>query len=132
MISGAVASDGSVMPLHFINAGLKVNTAQYIAILKTILLPWMEKKFGLDNVVLVQDSAPCHGSKITQTFLANNVPFFVYSDIWSSNSPDFNDLDYFVWRAVQSKVNASPKASVAKLKRSIQVKFAKGNKGDLM
>ena len=58
MVFGAVASDGSVIPPHFIDTGLKVNTVQYIAILKRILLPWMEKRFGLDNVVHVQDSAP--------------------------------------------------------------------------
>ena len=79
MVFGAVASDGSV-----------------IAILNIILLPWMEKRVGLDNVVLLQDSSPCHGSKITQTFRANNVPFFIKSDIWASNSPDLNVLDYFV------------------------------------
>ena len=107
MVFGAVASDGSVMPPHFIDANLKVNTAQYIAIFKTILLLWMEKRFVLDNVVLVQDSAPCHGFEITQTFLVNNIPFFVKSDIWPSNSSNLNVLDYFVLGVVQSEVNAS-------------------------
>jgi len=132
MVFGAVVSDGSVMPPDFIDAGLKVNTAQYMALLKTILSPWMEKRFGLDNVVLVQYSVPYHGSKITQAFLANNVPFFVKSEIWPSNSSDLNVLDYFVWSSVQSKVNASPKASVTKLKRCLQLEFAKIDKGDLM
>lgn len=132
MVFGAVASDGSVMPPHFIEAGLKVNTVEYISILETVLLPWMEKKFGLNNVVLVQDSAPCHGSKKTQAFLAEKVPFFVKSSIWPSNSPDLNVLDYFMWGVVQSKVNVSPKASVAALKSSIKQEFRKIDKDDLV
>ena len=64
MVFGAVASDGSAMPPFFIEAGLKVNTDAYIRILiYTALVPWMQEKFGLDKVVLVQDSAPCYASK---------------------------------------------------------------------
>ena len=75
MVFGAVASDDSVMPPHFIEAGLKVSTVKYISILETILLPWIEETFGLSNVVLVQDSAPCHGSKRTQAYLTVRVAF---------------------------------------------------------
>jgi hypothetical protein len=132
MVFGAVASDGSVMPPYFIEAGEKLNTVQYISILETALLPWVEKKFGLHNIILIQDSAPCHGAKMTQSFLAEKVPFFIKSDIWPSSSPDLNVLDYFVWGVVQSKVNASPKASVAMLQSSIQQEFRKIDKSDLL
>ena len=68
MVFGAVMSDGSVMPPHFIDAGLKINTAQYIAILKTILLPWMEKRFSLDNIVLCRTLHHATGSKLHSPF----------------------------------------------------------------
>ena len=41
MVFAAVASDGKVMPPHFIDAGLKINTAEYLKILKDVLMPWM-------------------------------------------------------------------------------------------
>ena len=30
MVFGRVASDGTIMPPHFIDAGLKVNTSEYL------------------------------------------------------------------------------------------------------
>jgi hypothetical protein len=131
MVFGAVASDGSVMPPHFIEAGLKINTQEYLRILETSLLPWIEQKFGCNNVVLIQDSAPCHGSRQTQAFLAEKVPFFVPSNIWPSNSPDLNALDFFVWGEVQRRVNASPKASITDLKNSIRREMRKIDADDL-
>ncbi|QQP34878.1 Putative LOC100197594, partial [Caligus rogercresseyi] len=67
---------------HFVEAGLKINTVEYVHILEEVIFPWMDDKFGLDNVVLVQDSAPCHGSKTTQTLLARKVPNFVKAQNW--------------------------------------------------
>ena len=32
MVFGAVASDGKVMPMHFIKMGLKINTEEYLNI----------------------------------------------------------------------------------------------------
>lgn len=49
----------------------------YLDILKNSLLVWMAQKFGLDNMVLTQDSTPCHVSKATQTFFDKREPFFV-------------------------------------------------------
>ena len=34
MVFGGIASDGNVMPPHFIEVGLKINTVQYIKILE--------------------------------------------------------------------------------------------------
>ena len=39
MVFGAVASNGKVMPPHFIEAGLKINTVEYLTILEEVLLP---------------------------------------------------------------------------------------------
>ena len=35
----AIASDGKVMPPHFIEVGLKINRAEYLKILEEVLLP---------------------------------------------------------------------------------------------
>ena len=63
MVFGAVASDWRVIPPHFIPAGLRIDAKEYLAILQDVLIPWMEEYYSLDEVVLVQDSAPCHTAK---------------------------------------------------------------------
>ena len=60
MLFSTMASDGSITKPHFIVAGLKIGTKEYLDILKTSLLWWMEQNFGLDNVVLIQDSGSSH------------------------------------------------------------------------
>ena len=73
IVFGATASNRRVMNLHFIAVTLKIGTKEYLDILKTSLLLWMKQKFGLDNVVLIQDSVPTHSSKATQVFLGKKV-----------------------------------------------------------
>ena len=63
MVFAAVASDGRVMPPHFIEAGLKINMAEYLNILYDVLLPWICRYYDATKVMLVQDSAPAHGAK---------------------------------------------------------------------
>ena len=43
MVFAAVASDGNVMPPHFIESGVKINTADYLKILKNVLMPWIRR-----------------------------------------------------------------------------------------
>ena len=88
MVFGVVASNGKVMPPHFIDAGLKINTAEYLKILKEVLLPWIKKNYDPMKVMFIQDSAPAHGSKTVQKFLKRELPLFVPSTIWPSSSPD--------------------------------------------
>ena len=57
MVFAAVASDGRVMPPHFIEAGLKINMAEYLNVLNDVLLPWIHRYYDATNVMLVQDCA---------------------------------------------------------------------------
>ena len=84
MVFGAIASDGKVMPPHFIEVGLKINTAEYLKILEEVLLPWIKKNYDPIKVMFIQDSAPAHGSKTVQTFLKREIPLFIPSNIWPS------------------------------------------------
>ena len=74
MVFVTVASDGKVMPPHFIEAGLKINTAEYLKILKDVLMPWIRRNYDPFKVMLVQDSALVHGAKKVQDFLKENLP----------------------------------------------------------
>ena len=70
MVFGLIASDGQAMKPHFVKQGVKLNTEEYIAILRDKVKPWVTKTYGRDvKVVLQQDEAPCHTSKLTQAWL---------------------------------------------------------------
>uniref|UniRef100_A0A0K2TXL6 Putative LOC100197594 [Hydra vulgaris] n=1 Tax=Lepeophtheirus salmonis TaxID=72036 RepID=A0A0K2TXL6_LEPSM len=77
MVFGFVAIDGSIMAPYFIEAGLKINTTEYLKILKNVL----EVKFGLNHVVHPQNSALCHASKATQSFLLGRVLYFTKAEV---------------------------------------------------
>ena len=59
----AVASDGKVMPVHFIEAYLRVNTEEYLKILKEVLISWIKKNDDPKKVIFTCDSAPLMGQR---------------------------------------------------------------------
>lgn len=124
MVFGAVASNGLAMPPVFIKEGLKVNTEVYIGILKDHLMPWIKANFGKDQfVVFQQDGAPCHTSKRTQAWLAENLNFWS-KEFWPPSSPDLNPLDYSIWANIQAKACETSHPSVDSLKSSIRKAWA--------
>ena len=112
-----------MMPLHFIEAGLKINTAEYLKILKDVLMPWIRRNYDHFKVMLVQDSAPAHGAKKVQDFLKENLPLMVPKDIWPSSSPDLNVCDYWLFGVIEGKSNVTSHPSVNSLKAAIRRAF---------
>jgi transposase len=100
---GIVSSNGKKAPPIFVPDGEKVNSEVYINILATKLVPWLRKTFPEGNYVFQQDSAPAHASKKTQEWLRANVAEFWDKNVWPSNSPDLNPLDFSIWSVVESK-----------------------------
>ena len=86
MVFAAVASDGKVLRPHFIEAGLEIDTAEYLKILKDILMPGILRNYDPFKVMFVQDSATTHGTKKIQDFFKDNLPLMVPKYIWPSNS----------------------------------------------
>ena len=123
MVFTAVASEGRVMPPHFIKAGLKIHTAESLDILNDVLLPWIRRCYDATKVMLVQDSAPVHGAKQVQTYLKENVPLFVLKDIWPSSSPDLNVCNYWLFSVIERKSNVNPYCNVNSLKACIRRAF---------
>ena len=109
------------MPPHFIKLGLKINTAEYLKLLKDVLMPWIRRNYDLFKVILVQDSAPTHGAKKVQDFLKENLPLMVPKDIWPSSFPDLNVCDYWMFGVIEPYVTSHP--SVNSLKASIRRAF---------
>ena len=63
----AVASDGKVMPVYFIEACLRVNTEEYLKILKEVLIAWI-KNYDPKKVIFTYDSAPLMGQRKCRPF----------------------------------------------------------------
>ena len=51
-----------------------------------------------------QDSAPNHKARNTVQLLQQETPEFIASNLWPSNSPDLNQVDYHVWGLMQERV----------------------------
>ncbi len=119
MVFGAVASDGLVMPPHFIKAGLRIGAKEYLDILENILMPWIHQHYNPQQVMFVQDSAPALKSALVQKFLSQELPLFVPEKVWPSGSPDLNPCDFWLWGTLLVKTNASQHANIGSLKSSI-------------
>uniref|UniRef100_A0A7I5EDS2 DDE_3 domain-containing protein n=1 Tax=Haemonchus contortus TaxID=6289 RepID=A0A7I5EDS2_HAECO len=113
-------------PLVFVDKNIKINSETYQnVILRDTLLPWAQNHFGERNFVLQQDWAPAHGSKSTISFCRHHFPGFWDKDMWPSNSPDLNPMDYSVWSYLQQKVSSSPHRSLDSLKAALQMEWQK-------
>jgi hypothetical protein len=68
--SAAIAEDvrnmGRHAPPHIFPRGLKVNTDEYLAVMKEVVKPWMDQVAGGRHYVFQQDGAPAHNSGLTQ------------------------------------------------------------------
>jgi len=64
------------------------------------LLPECRRLYP-DNDFVLQDSTPSHHAKATQSFIQDNTPNFISSQVWTTHSPDLNPLDYSVWDILQ-------------------------------
>jgi len=60
------------------------------------MLPAIKHVAG-DTFVFQQDNAPSHHAKDTIKLLQQETPDFTDPDLWLSNSPDLNPVDYKVW-----------------------------------
>ena len=120
MVFGAVACDGRIMPPHFVPAGQRIGTTEYLAILEEVLIPWLLQHYNLEDVVLVQDPAPAHTAHQVQDLLRRKIPKFVPKEKWPPSSPDLNPCDYWLWSVMEEKANARSHGSVTSLKRAIR------------
>ena len=84
MIFGLICSDGEKMPPVFIDSGIRMDSKKYIDILKDYVKPWIESTYG--------PGAPCHTSKLTQTWLAENLQNFRAKEIWPPRPQPFRFL----------------------------------------
>ena len=102
MVFGVVSSEGHIMPPHIFEIGLKVNTKEYLDVLKSVVIPWYNQVTGGRPWLGPQDLAPAQKSKETHSWLQKECYDFVPFSYWTPSSPDLNPLDYFVWSYVKN------------------------------
>ena len=103
--------------LVFAPSGVKLNGQLYISDnLEAEQPPWARKQFACAPWTLQQDSAPSHGSKMTQRWIRSHIPALISKDELPSRSQDLNILDFSVWSILESKVCRTPHDSLDNLK----------------
>ena len=96
MVWAAVTATGR-SPLLFVLSGVELNSQRHSAdIIEGCLLPLANQHFQGQPWTLQQDSAPSHGSKLTQSWIQREVPSFISKEDWPARSPDLNPLDYSI------------------------------------
>jgi len=105
--------------LIFVDPAVKINGAYYCDVLLTQqLLPVMQEISG-DFFILQQDSAPAHRARDTIKLLERETPMFIAPNLWPSNSPDLNPVDYKIWGEMQQRVYQTKVHDLDELKQRL-------------
>ena len=75
--------------------------------MKAVLEPWASQFSGGEDWCLQQDWAPAHGVKTTLRVCEGRFPHFWDEDVWPSNSPGLNLMDYSAWSVLKETVEAA-------------------------
>lgn len=119
MVWGGITASGKT-PLVFIQKGVKINAIYYQEeILKKVVLPWSQLHFPTGNMMLQQDWAPAHGAKSTIMLCDQLFPGHLTKEMWPSNSPDLNPLDYSVWSVLEERVPACARRNLDAMKAAL-------------
>jgi len=82
------------------------------------LLPIMRDVSG-EFFIFQQYSAPAHRARDIVRLLKVATPAFIPTDLWLSNSPDLNPVDYKIWSVVQQLVYQSRVHNVDELEQRL-------------
>ena len=97
MVLSVISSDDDVMAPYFFSKAEKLNSESYLSILNSTVKPWIELIANGRPYVFQQDSTPAHSSRLTQTWMYQNL----YS-YWPPNSPDCIPLELLKERFMNS------------------------------
>jgi len=105
MVWAGICATGKT-PIVFIDRNVKINAAYYQQqILRDAFHPWAKQHFEGNNFTLQQDWAPAHSAKSTINVCNELFSGFWSKEIWPSNSPDLNPMDYSVWSILEQKLS---------------------------
>ncbi|QQP56346.1 Uncharacterized protein FKW44_000965 [Caligus rogercresseyi] len=105
--------------LHiFFPCGLKINTEEYLKVLRRVVLPWIKATYPARTLYGNRIAPPPTG-RIRPKLAKNQHAKVLAKEVWPSSSPDLNPLDYAVWGELERHACATPPPSVEALKASI-------------
>ena len=113
MIFGVISSNKEVMPPHIFEMGLRVDIEIYLQVMETVMLLCIKQVAWHRPWIWQQDSALCHVSKCSLTWLEENCYDFVTKDKWPPSSPDLNQMHYFFWGILENQTNRCPHTTKA-------------------
>lgn len=100
--------------------GKGVNAKEYMTVLQETLIPGAKKIFAArepNSWVFMQDGAKPHTAKVTQKWLADNVPSYITA--WPPNSPDLNPIEN-LWAVMAGSLAGTRFKNIDELKEGIE------------
>ena len=123
MLWAGIVNNEIVGPI-MVREGVKINSANYCALLDECLVPWLEDQTldCLKKLVFMQDNAPSHSARATKEYLASLGFKNQNLMVWPPNSPDLNPIEN-LWSIIKRKVYSDGKqfSSKTELWEAIQV-----------
>ena len=91
--------------LYFVPAGGKVNSSEYLNVIKNVYETDCHQYYGIPPVcVFQQDGASSRTSNVVQEYYRREFPKFRAEGERQPNSPDLGPLGYFCWGYPQQEV----------------------------
>lgn len=119
MVFAGITASGKT-PLLFVPQGVKVNSKNYMDLLKKEILPWAKSHFGSTPWTYQQDGAPAHKARNVQNWCARNFPDFIAFNEWPPSSPDCNPMDFSVWSVLEAKACSKAHKTIDSLKNALK------------
>jgi len=111
MMWGCISSEGCAC-IEILEKNVRMDSKMYLNILERKLVRFMEIH---SCTRFMQDSAPCHVSKLTMGWFNRNR---IEVLDWPGNSPDLNPIEN-VWKVLKSKVSLRNPTNIQELKTAI-------------
>ena len=93
-------------PGELVEIGGRLNSQQYLDILKDVMLPSVRVAYPVGQIYLVQDNCSIHRSRIVQDWLSTQSDIIVFD--WPAKSPDLNPIEnlwgQMVWNWDSSEI----------------------------
>ena len=107
--------------MHFVPAGTKVNSTEYLNAIRNIYEPDCHQYYGIPpDCISQQDGASSHTWNMAQECCRRKFPKFWAKGEWPPNSPDLNPLDYFCWGVFPARSNKKKPTCLDSLKLAIR------------
>lgn len=107
--------------LVFIQKEVKIKAEIYEKqILENVVIPWAQENVKDMDWTFQQDWAPAHGAKKILEWCETNLPDLWTKDVWPSNSPDLNPMDFAIWSILEQKGCSFRHSSLDSLKRALE------------